>query len=108
VTAKTQTCVTIACDVCGEQMQGDFVYHFDSIADAQGAASGEEWFIAVDGRALCPDWNPKQTSHLKPALELLPTLSPDERDRLIGVYPQLGEGYYGDEDERAEALGLTR
>jgi hypothetical protein len=105
MTAKTQTCVTIDCDVCGDKFEGDFVYHFDTIGHAQDAASNEQWFIADDGRALCPAWRVKPTEHLRTGDAWLPNLSESERDSLLEVYPQLGPDYYGSDEERAEALG---
>ncbi len=103
--ATTQTCVTITCDACGAKFEGDFVYHFDTLADARSAADGEQWFVAEDGRALCPAWQVKPGDHLRTGEAWLAALSQGERGDLLLVYPQLGEDYYADADERAEAFG---
>lgn len=107
MTAKPHACVTIACDACGEQMQDDLILHFTSIDEARSASGHHEWFVAEDGRALCPCWQSKRTEHLRLGDAWLPTLSEREREELLELYPQLGPDYYASEAERSEALGLA-
>lgn len=103
MTATPSTCITISCDVCGENLQDDLVLHFDDIPDARTAAGHYGWFVAKDGRALC---SASVGEHAKAGLAMLSTLDDEDRLDLISVHPCLGEDYYADEDERAESLGL--
>lgn len=65
MTAKTVTCIEIACDVCGEHLddQGEGSrQHFDNVADAaKGYAPpqeqehwADEWIVWPDGYSICP------------------------------------------------------
>lgn len=51
---KTETCVTIACDHCGNRLEYDErIPHFDTEADALEAAREYEWTRTRDGKVYC-------------------------------------------------------
>jgi len=61
MTAKTVTCIEIACDICGDQLdpeRDEGIRHFTSIADAIANEQEEDpeyaWLIQPDGYAICP------------------------------------------------------
>jgi len=51
---KTHTCLTVACDVCGEKYQpDDYSVHFADLAEARALTRAEGWTITADLKAIC-------------------------------------------------------
>lgn len=77
---KTHSCLTVACNVCGDPFPGDVEdyeeLHFDTIAEARTHQDpwGDEykWIIQDDGYALCAE---DDESH-RPVRETLEPTAP--------------------------------
>ncbi|WP_030169058.1 hypothetical protein [Streptomyces sp. NRRL S-813] len=51
---KTHTCLTVACDVCGEKYTpDDYTPHFRDLAEARDCTRGEGWTVTADGKIYC-------------------------------------------------------
>lgn len=57
MTVKKITCITLACNDCGTDLEGDgFVQHFGDAVDALDSAEGQDWIgDAETGDAWCPN-----------------------------------------------------
>lgn len=73
MSAKTTTCIQIACDICDElyDVEGEgFTQHFATIADAVKYVADDEWKITDSGYAICPaddDDHDQARAELEPA-----------------------------------------
>ncbi len=88
---KHHTCVTLACDVCGEPFNADAdsysVRHFDDQDEAAQDARDYDWYAdVIDGVILCGSDDGK---HCDKARELAAHLTGDDLESLYAVYPQL-------------------
>lgn len=57
MTARTVTCIAIACDVCDTEydLEGEgYAQHFASVEGAVKDLADDEWTVQADGYAICP------------------------------------------------------
>lgn len=51
---KTHTCLTLTCDVCGEQYEpDDYAVHFRDIPEARDCTRREGWTVTADRKVIC-------------------------------------------------------
>lgn len=85
MSAKIVSCVTIACDVCGEPLRDDedgIVPHFETTRDAAKWAA--EWLIGADGYAICDMPGPEHEAALAALMPMEPTPVIDGQCVLVG------------------------
>lgn len=71
---KTHSCVTLTCDVCGEEFTYDgILMHYPDLAEAASNAEGDDWFVTASGYAVCD--NAREADHEKALNGLLGTLT---------------------------------
>jgi hypothetical protein len=57
---KTETCVSVTCDPCGNPLEyDDHIPHFNTEADAMDAAREYDWIRIRDGKVYCSSCEPK-------------------------------------------------
>jgi anti-sigma B factor antagonist len=75
MTAKTSTCVALACNTCGEFLNADgedgFQQHYDNLnlAEAVDVARSFGWIAHPDGFAICDTEDPEHSAAIR---ELMP------------------------------------
>ncbi|MDH6435581.1 hypothetical protein M2158_004058 [Streptomyces sp. SAI-144] len=54
MSVNTHTCLTIECDVCGQDYEPDeYTLHFRDLAEARDVASRSGWTVTADRQVIC-------------------------------------------------------
>lgn len=54
MTVRTHTCITISCDVCGDDYTpDDYTPHFRDLAEARDCTRIDGWTVTADGKIYC-------------------------------------------------------
>ncbi|MFM9594007.1 hypothetical protein ACKI1O_32045 [Streptomyces scabiei] len=52
--ATTHTCVSLECDLCGQEYDPDeYSVHFRNLTEARDLVGREGWTITADGQVIC-------------------------------------------------------
>lgn len=85
---KTHTCYTVACDVCGDELDDGEGIYFASAAPALAYARDLDcWWIGTDNTIVCETRN---EDHLTKAREIAATVTTDEaRKQFTAMWPDI-------------------